>query len=215
MSESRWPSVVFDFDGTLADTIAIIVDAFRHSTTTVLGWAEDDDTIRAGIGRTLADRMREIDPERAAELEGVYVPFMAAELPRRVSAYPGMVELVTDLRAAGVRVGVATSRRRAQTAAALAALGLDRHIEVLVALEDTEIHKPQPDPLLLACSRLGVDPTSSVYVGDAVVDVRAAQAAGMSSVAVTWGAGVDGVLAAAGPSHLVRDHKSLRNVLLR
>ncbi|WP_370894588.1 HAD family hydrolase [Janibacter sp. GXQ6167] len=214
MSEPRWPTVVFDFDGTLADTISIIMDAFRHTTATVLGWVEDDDVIRAGIGRTLAARMHEIDADRADELEAVYVPFMATELPRRVTAYLGMSELVADLRAAGVRVAVATSRRRAQTAEALATLGLDGDIEVLVALEDTEIHKPQPDPLLLACERLGVDPASAVYVGDAVVDVQAAQAAQMSAVAVTWGAGRDDDLAAAEPTRLVHDHQTLREVLL-
>ena len=76
---------------------------------------------------------------------------------------------------------------------------LDHLVEVVGALEDTTRHKPEPDPLLEAARRLGIDPASAVYVGDATVDVLAAQAAGMAAVAVTWGAGERDALVATGP----------------
>ncbi len=73
-------------------------------------------------------------------------------------------------------------------------------IPVTVAMDDTEVHKPDPTPLLLALERLGGVAADAVYIGDAVVDVRAARAAGMASIAVTWGAGEVADLVAAGPT---------------
>ena len=92
--------------------------------------------------------------------------------------------------AAGVHVGVATSKRRASATQAMDMLGISQHVEVLVAMEDTERHKPDPTPLLLALERMGRSSNAAVYVGDAVVDVLAGKAAGMDTVAVTWGAGL-------------------------
>lgn len=87
-------------------------------------------------------------------------------------------------------------------------------VDVVVGMEDTPLHKPDPAPLLLGARRLGVDPGRCVYVGDATVDVRAAHAAGMASVAVTWGAGSRSELSAAGAGQVVDDVAALRAVLL-
>jgi pyrophosphatase PpaX len=72
------------------------------------------------------------------------------------------------------------------------------------------VHKPSPEPLLLALQRLGVRATDAVYIGDAVVDVLAAKAAGMTSIAVTWGAGERPELLAAGPLAVVDTMDELR-----
>ena len=71
------------------------------------------------------------------------------------------------------------------------------------ALEDTTRHKPDPEPLLAAAAKVGVDPTTAVYVGDATVDILAAKAAGMAGVAVTWGAGERAALEATDPETVV------------
>src|SRR4029079_98204 len=66
--------------------------------------------------------------------------------------------------------------------------GLDRsRFEVLVAKEDTTLHKPEPEPLLLALDQLGADPADTVYVGDSPFDLRAAHAAGTTAAAAMWG----------------------------
>lgn len=85
---------------------------------------------------------------------------------------------------------------------------------MVVAMEDTERHKPQPDPLLLGIRRLGIRPHDTVYVGDAVVDVQAAKAAGLGSIAVTWGAGTAEDLLGAGQDVLVHSVPELRALLL-
>ena len=110
-------------------------------------------------------------------------------------------------------VGVATSKRRASAEATLASAGL-AGVPVLAAVEDTRTHKPEPEPLRFAAHALGVEPSDCVYVGDAVVDVLAARAAGMAAIAVTWGAGTPTALAEAGPNEVVDSVEALSGLLL-
>jgi pyrophosphatase PpaX len=109
---------------------------------------------------------------------------------------------------------VATSKRRPPAQWALALTGLTDLVPVLVTMEDTAVHKPDPTPLLLAVERLGGEPGRAAYIGDAVVDVRAAQAAGMAGIGVLWGAGTDGDLRAAQPHAVAPDVAALRALLL-
>ena len=121
---------------------------------------------------------------------------------------------MADLAGAGVRLGAATSKRRGSAAEALRLAGLDTYLDVLVTLEDTDEHKPDPAPLLLAVERLGGSPAESTYVGDAVVDVQAARRAGMGAVGVTWGAGTWADVVAAEPDVVVDTVEELRAALL-
>ena len=121
---------------------------------------------------------------------------------------------MTELSASGATIGVVTSKRHVSATNTLRAAGLDGHLPLLVAMEDTAVHKPNPEPLLLALQRLGVRATDCVYIGDAVVDVQAAKAAGMASIAVTWGAGERAYLLAAGPLAIVDTMEELRAHLL-
>ena len=89
-----------------------------------------------------------------------------------------------------------------------------RIFQILAASEDTTDHKPNPAPLLHGAARLSVPVQQCVYVGDAVVDIQAAQAAGMASIAVTWGAGDRDALIAAAPDHLADTAEQLQHLLL-
>ncbi|RKT76877.1 pyrophosphatase PpaX [Terracoccus luteus] len=211
----RWPVAVFDLDGTLADTIGLIVASYQHAFRTVVGREEDEAVIRSWIGRPLIQAFADHSPEHADALYATYLRWNTDNTERLIAGFDGAREVLADLRAAGVRVAVATSKRTESARQAMAILGLDEHVEVLVAMEDTERHKPDPTPLLLALERLRhSDPADAVYVGDAVVDVLAGKAAGMSTVAVTWGAGVRDALDGIRPTEVVTTTAQLRDVLL-
>ena len=210
----RWPTVLFDLDGTLADTIPLIVASYQHAFRTVLGTEPSEELARSWIGRPLLPALLEEAPEHGHALDLAYREWNLANTERLIQRYAGVPELLTALRSAGVRTGVVTSKRRQTAQLAMAAVGIEGLIEVVGALEDTSVHKPAPDPLLHGAAALGVDPAQCAYVGDAVVDVRAAQAAGMAAVAVTWGAGLREQLAAAGPSAVVDTVSALADVLL-
>ena len=194
--------VVFDLDGTVVDTVALIVSSYDHAIRTVTGTAINPVRVRTWIGRTLARTFGEDYPDRVEELTAAYTDFSLANEAALLNRVAGMADTLHALADAGVRFGIATSKRRARATRTLELAGLAGLIDVTVAAEDTTEHKPDPAPLLLAARRLRA-PAPTVYVGDAVVDVLAAKAAGMDSIAVTWGAGEPTELVAAGPTLLV------------
>lgn len=207
-----WPVVVFDLDGTVADTVALIIASYDHAVNSVLGFHPDPALCRSWIGQTLVATFTRQWPSQADILVATYRAFNETHHDELVRQYPGVSELLSALTAAGITTGVATAKGRRGAERSLRVLDLP--IAVTVAMEDTATHKPDPAPLLLALERLGGTPSESVYVGDAVLDVQAAKAAGMASIAVTWGAGDPAALAAAEPTALVSSADELRAVLL-
>ena len=199
---ARWRTVIFDLDGTLANTLPLIVASYQHAFRTVLGEEVDDRRARAWIGRPLLPALLEESPEHGHALDEEYRRWNLANTSRLIEQYPGVPGLLSALADAGVVTAVATSKRRLTARLALEGVGLDTAIDVVAALEDTSEHKPDPAPLLHAAKVLGVDPAECAYVGDAVVDLLAAKAAGMAAVAVSWAAGERADLIAAGPDHL-------------
>ncbi|HQV91343.1 MAG TPA: HAD-IA family hydrolase [Phycicoccus sp.] len=206
--------VLFDLDGTLADTIPLIVASYQHAFRTVLGEEVAESRARAWIGRPLLAALLEESPEHGVELDRVYREWNLAHTARLIRPYAGVPEMLSALAAAGVTTGVVTSKRRDTAQLALDSVGLGGAIEVLAGLEDTALHKPRPEPLLHGAAALGVDPGDCVYVGDATVDVLAGRAAGMGTVAVTWGAGDRDALAATGPDRVVDTMGELTAYLL-
>jgi pyrophosphatase PpaX len=179
---------LFDFDGTLADSLELIMTSFRHATASVLGETPSDEVLLAGIGRPLIDQMHELDPVRAEELYDVYVEHNLRHHDELLRPYPGVHELLAALRGAGRRLGIVTSKRRAtaERGAGLLELG---PFEVLIGWEDTDAHKPGPEPVLRALELLAAAAADAVYLGDAPWDIRCGRAAGVATAAVLWGAG--------------------------
>ena len=183
----RFPTVLFDLDGTVVDSGAIILASMRHATREVLGREySDEELLRTVGGPGLEAQMETIDPERVDELVDVY---RAHNIPLHdgLEACVGMEDALVRLHAEGRRLGVVTAKRRDTAELAFATVPLGHLFEVIVGGDETERHKPDSEPLLLGAERLGADPAQTAYVGDSPFDVLAAKAAGMYAVAVTWG----------------------------
>lgn len=202
----RFPVVLFDLDGTLIDSGAIILASMRHATATVLGREIPEDELMAAVGgQGLLEQMRAFDEARVDELVRVYREHNEP-LHSSLEACPGILEVLPEI-AAGRRLGIVTAKRVETVQLAFAALpGLERHFEVVVGSEHTERHKPDPAPILHALGELGAAPADAAYVGDSPFDIRAAKAAGTHAVAVTWG-GIhpEARLAAEEPDAIVHD----------
>ncbi|MGC9973784.1 MAG: HAD-IA family hydrolase [Gaiellaceae bacterium] len=181
-------TALFDLDGTVIDTGPLIAESFRHAVRTVLGKTIDDEEMLAYVGGwSLREQMHRLAPDRTQELVEAY---RAYNEPRHAGLEfcTGMHELLLDLHARGVRLGLVTAKRRSTVEIAFGYLPqLEGLFDTIVCAEDTERHKPDPAPLLLALERLGTSPSAGAYVGDSPFDVEAAKAAGLRSVAVTWG----------------------------
>jgi pyrophosphatase PpaX len=206
----RYETVLFDLDGTLVDSGAMILASFRHATRTVLAREIPDEQLLTYVGgMRLAEQMQQIDPDRADDLVRIYREHNEP-LHRELQAFDGMLDVLETLKSERRRLGLVTAKRRATVELAFAVVPLDRYLEAVVAADDTERHKPHPDPLLRALELLDGRPRSAVYVGDSPYDVRAAKSAGMAAVAVTWG-GIHGAerLAEEDPDALVGSAEEL------
>ena len=184
---ARHRVVLFDLDGTVVDSGGIILASMRHATRAVLGReVADEELMQAVGGPGLEAQMRALDPERVDELVSVYRAHNEP-LHEELVCCPGMGEALERLKAEGCRLGVVTAKRRSTAELAFAHVPLGHLFETIVGGDETERHKPDPEPLLLALERMGASPDETAYVGDSPFDIRAAKAAGLGSVAVTWG----------------------------
>jgi len=195
--------VLFDLDGTLVDSIDLIVACFDHTYHTHLGATLSREAIVATIGRPLIEALEDAAPGRASELFATYAAYNEAHHDLLLRPYPRAIDAARALHTRGLPLGIVTSKRRAGLWRALRLYELEPLFPVLVALEDTERHKPAPDPLLAGARRLGLPPSHVLYVGDSVYDVRAARAAGMPVAAALWGAGTADELRALAPDLLL------------
>jgi pyrophosphatase PpaX len=183
----RFPVVLFDLDGTVIDSGAIILASMRHAAREVLGAEVPDEELMAAVGGPgLEAQMRALAPDRVDELVTVYRAHNEP-LHDELACCAGMEEVLVRLKDEGRRLGIVTAKRRKTVELAFARLPIEHLFETVVGGDETEHHKPHPEPLLLALERLGARPEEAAYVGDAPFDVKAANAAGLYAVAVSWG----------------------------
>ena len=210
-------AALFDFDGTLVDTTEMIHQGMRHAASTVLG--RDDiprEILLANVGQPLPRQMEIIDAEKSELLLEAYRQHHEENHDALIREFPGIEASLSRLRSAGVKVAVVTSKREISVEMALENFpGLRNVVDRFITMEDTTEHKPHPEPLLRGLELLGgVPKEEAAYVGDSPFDVEAAKAAGLASVAVSWGAFSEERLREADPDHLVTDIESAVDVLL-
>jgi pyrophosphatase PpaX len=210
----RYDPVLFDLDGTVVDSGAIILASLRHATQTVLGRTIPDEQLLATVGGSgLVSQMRDFDPERTDELVQVYTDHNKP-LHAELAACAGMLELLEDLRADGRRLGIVTAKRRATVDLAFERVPIAHLFDVVVAGDETERQKPHPEPLLRALAQLQAPADSAAYVGDSPYDLQAAKAGGLCAIGVTWGRiHTRERLEPEAPDHLVDTTEELRAVL--
>jgi pyrophosphatase PpaX len=200
----RFPVVLFDLDGTVVDSGSIILASMRHATREVLGQEYADEELMQAVGGPgLEAQMAVFAPDQVDELVRVYRAHNEP-LHDELEACPGMADVLVRLHREGRRLGVVTAKRRSTVELAFARVPLAHLFETIVGGDETERHKPDPEPLLLAAERMGAKPAETAYVGDSPFDVLAAKAAGMYAIAVTWGRIHDRVrLEQAGPDAII------------
>jgi len=204
--------ILLDLDGTVIDSVALIRESHRHAVRTVLGEEWEDERLVANVGRPLQEQMAAFAPDRSEELYRVYREWNHANTAALLLPYPDIEDALVELRAAGRRLGIVTSKSRDAVDLAWEVLPALRELfDVVVAAEDSGRHKPAPDPVLAALERLGADPRGACYVGDSPFDVESGRAARVAAIGVTWGffsrAALEGVgadLIVETPAELVR-----------
>jgi pyrophosphatase PpaX len=189
-------SVLFDLDGTLVDTIPLIFASYEHTLERHLpGYAPGRAAIVSNLGRSLNDILYDYaaeggasDPETLSrEMLQTYRSFQREAFARMIRPYEGMREALAALRTRGLTLGVVTSKGEQPARQCYEYYGLEEFLSIQVFHDDTERHKPDPEPLLLAASRGSLVPARCAYVGDSIHDMAAGKAAGMRTIGALWG----------------------------
>lgn len=180
-------TVIFDFDGTLINTNDVIVEAWQYTYKLYLGHEMPIEHITKCFGEPLLITMErefpDISPEESAKTYRNRQREMADGL---VKIFPGIEEMLGQLRQEGYKVGVVTSRTKDSTLFYMEKFGISHYFDAIVSCDDTGEHKPNPQPLLLGLEKLGAKAEEAVMVGDSSFDIRCANNAGVKSVLVDW-----------------------------
>ncbi len=214
MTDSRNFAVLFDLDGTLLDSIGLLLEcmeyafAGRQVVPTRELWT-------AGIGTPLRVQMREfsVDEHEIESVVARYRTHQHANLERLTTLFPGAHEVVHTLRESGVKTGVVTSKGRGMTLRSLAHVGLADAFDVVVTADDTTRHKPDPLPVEHALYALGLTPDRALFVGDSTHDMYSGRAAGTATGAALWGPFTRGQLEGAGPTYWLQQVAEVPSVV--
>jgi pyrophosphatase PpaX len=182
-------AVLYDFDGTLADSTELIMMCYRHTMTTHLGACPPDEEWLSGFGTPLEVQIRRFarGEEEALAMLDTYRAHQDAHHDVLLRPFPGALETVAELSRRGHPLAIVTSKMRRGTLAGMDLCGISAYFDVVVTPEDVARAKPDPEPVLLALERLGVRSEDAVFVGDSPHDVAAGRAAGTRTAAATWG----------------------------
>jgi phosphoglycolate phosphatase len=189
-------AVAFDLDGTLLDTVHDLAFAVNRLLSEQRLPALAKQRIATLVGKGMANLVGRAvheargDPPGAPELARLlarYQVLYAESLGRETVVFPGVVEGLQRLRAAGFRLAVITNKASRFVAPHLALAGIANYFDIAVGGDDAPAKKPDPSPLLVAAQRLGVAPPRLLMVGDSSNDARAARAAGCPVLMVPYG----------------------------
>lgn len=181
---------LFDLDGTLIQSPEIIIKTFRMTFETFFPEVKLSPSEESNLlGHTLFDTFKHytLDEKLTNELVDFYRKTSESFIKEELKAYPNAAQVLKHLKKKGKTVGVVTSKMRGVATYHLELTGLLPFIDFLVGYEDTNVHKPNPDPLLKALEYAHDKANRTVYVGDHENDIKAAKAANMLSCGITYG----------------------------
>jgi pyrophosphatase PpaX len=184
------PAVLFDLDGTLIDSIELILNSARYAFDKLGRECPSDSEWLSGIGIPLFTMFGRYARDQAdcASLIAAYREYQYANHDRLVRCYAGVANAVMSLSSQGYELAIVTSKSEALALRGLAHVGLARFMDTIVGCDATSRHKPDPEPVRIALHRLACAPDDAVFIGDSVHDIHAGNAAGVATVAATWGA---------------------------
>lgn len=207
----RYPVILFDFDGTLVDSVRLIIDSYHH-TMRVHGLdPRPDEFWVSGLGTPLRVQFRSFtdDPDEVQRMIETYREWNFSHHDATIRPYPGALSAVRCLKAQGRQLGIVTSKNRHGLERGLAVCGFDGLFDTLVTCDDLEASKPSPEPVLLALSHIGAAPDDALFVGDSPHDIAAGRDAGSTTAACLWGPFTREQIAPERPDHWLRSFDDL------
>lgn len=203
-------TVLFDLDGTIIDTNELIIETFLHVLRDKTPSPFTREHIIPSMGLTLEEQIRIFTgQDQVDELVAAYREYNVTRHDELVREFPYVKEVMANLHASGIQLGVVTTKMRATTERALRMFGLIDYLSTIVTVQDVDHPKPHPEPVLRAVKALQANPAETIMVGDSPADILSANAAGVISCGVAWSLKGEAVLRQYEPRHIIHDMRDL------
>lgn len=215
---SKINTVLFDFDGTIMDTNDVILMSWQHTFKTLENREEKVEILTKTFGEPLDITIQRFFPDVPVEESiEIYRSFQRDNFKGLITLFPGMKELLEGLKAQGYKLGLVTSRLYRTTIEGLEKYGLREFFDAIVTPEDTDKHKPDPEPVLIALEKLDSAPEQTVMLGDTLFDILCARNADVKSVLVAWSLALAGKtkedLGEDAPDYIIETPEALYGIL--
>lgn len=184
--ESMKKGILFDYDGTLIDSVLLIREALKSMTTRYNREIPSEETLKVLIGMTLKEQMKWLLGD---DFEAGYREFNKWYTDKHdeyIQSFDGVKPVVMALHKQGFHLGIVSNNGHVNIQRGLEWLGLKEVFEFVVTVEDVKIGKPDPEGIFLAMEVMSLDKANTIYVGDTTCDVISAYKAGLTSVRVNW-----------------------------
>lgn len=179
--------VIFDFDGTIANTNDVIIESWQAAFKKYIGHEIPQEEIERTFGETIEYTIKQKLPdEEWTEVRDFFRAYQKYECKAQVTVFPGIPELLEELKSRGYILAIATSRTSTSYYSYIEKIGLRNYFDVEITLEDVSAHKPDPECLHVALEKLGADAEDAIMIGDTQFDIGCAVNAGVDSVLIHW-----------------------------
>lgn len=179
-------ALLFDFDGTLLNTNDLIIQTFMHVLEERFpGQYSSKDCLKF-IGPSLKQTFSEITPGEEDTMIAKYRAWNEAHHDELITEYPDVVSTLEQLKAMGIELAIVSTKRNEMIDRGLELLGASHLFDVRIGTGDVKNVKPDPEPVLLALQRLGVEKDEAIMIGDNSHDIEAGHNAGVKAAGVAW-----------------------------
>jgi pyrophosphatase PpaX len=218
MISGKYSALLFDLDGTLINSVDLIIACFKKSLHHAAGLHLSDADIRAHIGLPLKKQFEaHLAHKLGADYD--YTDLMKYHMDYQISIwkdmlhlYAGVTEMLEELVNKKYALAIVTSRRRETAHLYTEGLGIQKYFSVIITPEDTLKHKPDAEPVLLGMTKLSALPARSLYIGDSIFDIQAGTAAGIDTCFTEWGA-LESLPADMGASYQIKHPSELLKIV--
>ena len=180
---------LFDLDGTLLDSVDLILRSYKYMLTQYRGIEGTDEMWLRGLGTPLTSQLKQFtqDPQEVAAMIETYREYNHAHHDALAKPYEGVVDEVRHLDELGKTIGIVTSKYRRGTMMGLKLMGIEKYVDFVVPADEVTNPKPHPEPVLRALELANAKADDAVFVGDSRHDMECGRAAGVKIAAVLWG----------------------------
>ncbi len=208
-------TVLLDLDGTIVDTNELIIASFINTLESNGLNPLTREQIIPHMGLTLEQQLRAFSGvDDVTSYVTAYREYSAIHHDAMVAPFPEVNEVLTRLQAAGIKLGVVTTKIRPNTLKVLEMFQLDQFMQVIITQDDVEHTKPHPQPIERAMEALGSSPERTLMVGDSPADLQSASAAGVMSAAVAWSLKGEKELSKYHPQYILHSMSDLYELVL-